>query len=99
VSTRGNSHPKTVDTAAVTKAFNESEEGRVFAAIRARGLEKWKQNALYQDDDMLTAVGDDFAEMHVGSIFRIAIETQEALANRYARTAARGFYESVLIHG
>src|SRR5262249_52278852 len=75
--------PRAVDIAAVTKAFSESEEGRVFLAIRARYLEKRKQSALYQDDDMLTAVEDDFAEMHVGSIFKIATEAQAALASRY----------------
>jgi AbiV family abortive infection protein len=91
--------PNTVDAAAVIKAFSESEEGLAFAAIRVGDLEKRKQNALYQDDDMLTAVEDDFAKVNVGSLFRIASEAQEALANRYALDAGRAFYESVLKHG
>jgi hypothetical protein len=42
--------------------FNESDEGRLFRVIRARALDRRKQNALYQDDDMLIAVEEDFAE-------------------------------------
>jgi len=76
---------------AVTKEFNESEEGRVFFAIRNRDLDKRKQNALYQDDDLLTAV--DFAEKHVGAIFRIASEAQQASTNRIAHAGGRAFYE------
>src|SRR6516162_2927756 len=38
-------NPRAVDIAAVTKAFSESEEGRVFLAIRAKDLEKRKQSA------------------------------------------------------
>jgi len=85
----------TVDIPAITKEFNESEEGRVFVAIRNRDLEKRKQNALYQDDDLLTAVENDFAEKHVGAIFRIAIEAQQASTNRIAHAGGRAFYELV----
>ncbi len=83
----------TLDIAALTKEFNESEEGRVFVAIRNSDLDKRKQNALYQDDDLLTAVEDDFAEKHVGSIFKIAIDAQAASTNPTAQFTGRAFYE------
>jgi AbiV family abortive infection protein len=87
--------------AAAVKAFHESEEGRLFLEIRAKGLEKRKQKAMYQDDDMLTAVEDDFAEMHVNSIFRIVHEVAEAVAvsNPYTRSSARVFYEVLFLQG
>jgi AbiV family abortive infection protein len=84
---------------ALTNAFNESEEGRFFQLIRESDLEKRKQNALYQDDDLLVAIEEDFAEMHVGAIFKIAGDAQAALANRAARAGARAFYETTLIGG
>jgi AbiV family abortive infection protein len=85
-----------LDIAAETDAFNQSEEGRVFTAIRSSILDKRKQNALYQDDDVLTAVEDDFAEQHVGAIFKIAIEAKEASTNRIAQAGGRAFYECFL---
>jgi len=83
----------TVDFSAVTREFNDSEEGRVFMAIQNRDLDRRKQNALYQDDDLLTAVEDDFAEKHVGAIFNIALEAQKAAINRIAQIGGRAFYE------
>ena len=82
----------TLDTAALTREFNESDEGRAFAAIRNRDLDKRKQNALYQDDDLLTAVEDDFAETHVRAVFRIADEAQQASSDEIAHRAAREIY-------
>jgi AbiV family abortive infection protein len=85
----------TLDIPAITNEFNESEEGRVFVAIRNSDLDKRKQSALYQDDDLLTAIEDDFAEKHVGAIFKIAIEAQEASTNRIAHVGGRAVYEQL----
>jgi AbiV family abortive infection protein len=86
----------TLDVDAVTKDFNESDEGYLFRLIRESALDRRKQNALYQDDDALTAVEDNFAEMQVGGIFRIATEAQEALASQATHAPARAFYEIIL---
>lgn len=79
-------------TAALTKEFNESDESQAVMAIRGRALEKRKQGAMYQDDDILTAVEDDFAETHVDSIFRIVTAAQQACTNEIAHRAGRTFY-------
>jgi AbiV family abortive infection protein len=83
----------TLDIPAIAKEFNESEEGRVFVAIRNREMDKKKQNALYQDDDVLTAVENGFAEHHVGSLFKIALEAQEASTNPMAHRGGRAMYD------
>jgi hypothetical protein len=62
----------------MTANFNDSEEGQLFLLIKNKHLEKRKQNALYQDDEWVTSVEDDFAEQHVNSIFKIA-DDREAL--------------------
>ena len=83
----------------MTKEFNESNEGRLFGAIRGHELDKRKQQALYQDDDLLTAVEDEFAETHVGAVFEIASEAHVVLADHTIRKAGRAFYETTLVGG
>jgi hypothetical protein len=65
--------------------------------IRNGHLDRRKQNALYQDDDMITAVEDAFAEMQVGGMLKIASAAQEALASPFNRAAARAFYEATVL--
>jgi hypothetical protein len=88
---------QTLDLAGVTEAFNESDEGRLLALIRNNTLYKRKQNALYQDDDLITAIEEDFAEIHVSGIFRIASDAQAALVDHVVRGNARAFHETTLI--
>jgi hypothetical protein len=85
-----------VDIDAVTKEFNESFEGRLFRAVRDSALDKRKQGALYQDDDVLTAVEVDFAEPQVEGVLKIASDAQVALARRALNLPARKFYEITL---
>ncbi|MBR0732411.1 AbiV family abortive infection protein [Bradyrhizobium japonicum] len=87
----------TLDTDALTKAFNDSEEGELLVLIREGHLDRRKQNALYQDDDLITAVEEEFAALHVGGILHIASHAQEALASPFNRLAARGFYEATVL--
>ncbi|MGY3124998.1 AbiV family abortive infection protein [Bradyrhizobium sp. S3.14.4] len=89
---------KAIDFDAVTKAFNESDEGHLLALIRDNDLERRKQGALYQDDDVVTAVEDEYAELHVWGILKIANDAQQALASHGALVVGRAFYES-RIHG
>jgi AbiV family abortive infection protein len=84
---------KTLDVDAVTKTFNESDEGHLFALIRDNNLERRKQGALYQDNDLLTSIEEEYAELHVGGVLKIASDAQQALANHAARAVARAFYE------
>jgi AbiV family abortive infection protein len=86
---------QTVNLTALTVEFNESDEGRLFALIRNNALDKRKQNALYQDDDLLTAIEEEFAEKHVNGIFKIASDAQAALADHVVRDNARTFYETI----
>jgi AbiV family abortive infection protein len=80
---------------AVTRMFNESGEGRLLAAIRDKHLDGRKQAAIYQDD-WLIAVADDFAEEHVGAIFKIAEEARDVINDSEVRRAGRAFYEVTL---
>jgi hypothetical protein len=82
----------------VTKMFNGSNEGRLFKVIRGHALEERKQAALYQDD-WLTSVADDFAAEHVNSIFKIAHEARDAIADQFIRRVGRAFYEITLAGG
>jgi AbiV family abortive infection protein len=84
---------KTLDVDTVTKTFNDSDEGHLFALIRDNNLERRKQGALYQDDDLLTAVEDEYAELHVGGILKIASDATQAIGNDVTRAVARAFYE------
>src|SRR5262245_17333362 len=88
---------KTLDTEALTEAFNDSEEGQLLVLIREGHLDRKKQSALYQDDDLITAVEDVFAEMHVGGMLKLASDAQEALASPFNRVAARAFYEGTML--
>jgi len=88
---------KTLDTQALTDVFNESDEGQLLLLIREGHLDRRKQNALYQDDDQITAVEDRFAELQIGGILKIGSDAQEALANPFNRSAARGFYEATVL--
>jgi AbiV family abortive infection protein len=88
---------KTIDFDAVTKAFNDSDEGQILALIREGHLDRRKQNALYLDDDLITAVEERFAEMHVGGMLKLASDAQEALASPFNRTAGRAFYEAAVL--
>ena len=88
---------KTIDFNAVTKAFNDSDEGQILALIREGHLDRRKQNALYLDDDLITAVEERFAEMHVGGMLKLASDAQEALASPFNRTAGRAFYEAAVL--
>ena len=88
---------QTIDFEAVTKAFNDSNEGQLLVLIREGHLDRRKQNALYQDDDMLTAVEDRFAELQLGGILKIAGDAQAALASPFNRAAARSFYEATVL--
>ncbi|MCA1390782.1 AbiV family abortive infection protein [Bradyrhizobium sp. IC3123] len=88
---------KTLDTEALTESFNESNEGQLLALIRDGHLDRRKQNALYQDDDMMTAVDEGFAEMQIGGILEIANDAQAALASPFNRMAARSFYEATVL--
>jgi hypothetical protein len=87
---------KTLDTDALTDAFNSSNEGQLLVLIREGHLDRRKQESLYQDD-LITAVEDEFAELHVGGIFDIARHAQEALASPFNRAAARAFYEATVL--
>ncbi|TQF30905.1 AbiV family abortive infection protein [Bradyrhizobium sp. UNPA324] len=87
---------KMLDTNALTEAFNDSDEGRLLVLIREGHLDRRKQESLYQDD-LITAVEDEFAELHVGGIFDIARHAQEALASPFNRAAARAFYEATVL--
>jgi AbiV family abortive infection protein len=84
-----------VDVDALTKEFNESDAGQLFARIRDSQLEKRKQGALYQDD-VLIAVEADYAEMHVKSIFQIVNDARNVLTDKVAQAPARAFYETTL---
>ncbi|MET4171862.1 AbiV family abortive infection protein [Bradyrhizobium sp. LA6.1] len=88
---------RTLDTDSLTGAFNDSDEGHLLVVIRNGHLDRRKQNALYQDDDMITAVEDEFAEMQVDGILKIASAAQEALASPFNRVAARAFYEATVL--
>ncbi|KRR14543.1 AbiV family abortive infection protein [Bradyrhizobium valentinum] len=88
---------KTIDFDAVTKTFNDSDEGQLLVLIREGHLDRRKQNALYQDDDQITAVEDEFAEMQLGGILKIASDAQAALASPFNRAAGRAFYESTVL--
>lgn len=88
---------KTIDMEAVTKAFNDSTEGQLLVLIREGHLDRRKQNALYQDDDQITAVEDEFAEMQLGGLLKIASDAQAALASPFNRAAGRAFYESTVL--
>ena len=82
----------TLDTAALTDEFNASDAGQAFAAIRNRDLDRRKQNALYQDDGLLTAVEDDFAAAHVESLFTILGAVHQASTDIVAHKAGRELY-------
>ena len=82
----------------LTQMFSESVEGRLFFAIQDRELDKRKQNSLYQDD-WLTSVADDSAEEHVNSIFKIAFDARDAIADQFIRRVGRAFYEITLAGG
>jgi AbiV family abortive infection protein len=88
---------QTIDFDAVTKAFNESDEGQILALIREGHLVRRKQNALYIDDDMIAAVEERFAEMHVGGMLQLASDAQEALVSPFNRSAGRAFYEAAVL--
>lgn len=76
----------------LTRKFNESEEGKLFLLIRQRELDRRKQNALYQDD-LLTAVADDFAEVHVNAIFKIADDARDSITDDFIRRNSRAFLD------
>jgi AbiV family abortive infection protein len=80
---------------AVTREFNESAEGRLFAAIRSQQFDWQKQAAIYQED-WLVAVADDFAEEHIASIFQIADDARDVIDDGQIRRAGRAFYEDRL---
>jgi hypothetical protein len=84
---------KTLDVDALTNDFNDSDEGQLLLLIRNGQLERRKQEALYQDD-VLTAIEDEFAALHVGGILKIARDAQEVLAVRFIWGAGRAFYEA-----
>jgi AbiV family abortive infection protein len=77
----------------LTQMFNESDEGRLFMLIQRQELDRRKQAALYQDD-WLTSVADDFAAEHVNSIFKIASEARDAIADQFIRRVGRAFHET-----
>jgi hypothetical protein len=81
---------------AVTRMFNESDEGRLFAAIRDKQLDFRKQAAIYQDD-WLIAVADDFAEEHVAAIFKIADDARDVINDGQIRRSGRAFYVDALV--
>jgi AbiV family abortive infection protein len=80
----------------LTRIFNESDVGRLFHLIQDGRLDKRKQNALYQDD-LLTAVEDDFAEVHTYAVFKIAIDALDAMADKFTRRVGRAFYETLVL--
>jgi AbiV family abortive infection protein len=82
----------------VTRMFNESDEGKLFAAIRDKQFDWRKQAAIYQDD-WLIAAADDFAEAHVASILEIAGESRDVINDSEIRRAGRAFYEDTLEGG
>ena len=88
---------RTIDFDAVTKAFNDSEEGQLLVLIREGHLDRKKQSALYHDDDLITAVEERFAELQIGGVLEMASDAQEALASPFNRDAARAFYESTVL--
>ena len=75
---------RTIDFDAVTKAFNDSEEGQLIVLIREGHLDRKKQSAL-------------FAELQIGGVLEMASDAQEALASPFNRDAARAFYESTVL--
>jgi AbiV family abortive infection protein len=85
-----------LDFNGLTKVFNESAEGQLFQVIQNGELDKRKQNALYQDD-WITSVEDDFAELHVNSIIKIAGAAWDALDDSFTRRVGRAFYEITLV--
>jgi AbiV family abortive infection protein len=88
---------KTLDTGLLTNVFNDSDEGQILALIREGHLDRRKQNALYLDDDQITAVEDQFAELQIDGILKIAGDAQEALASPFSRLAGRSFYEATVL--
>ena len=76
----------------MTRMFNESDVGRLFFLIREHALDRRKQNALYKDD-WPTVVAEDFAGVHVDSVFKIA---GEACAAGGAIARFRKFAEKIV---
>jgi hypothetical protein len=69
----------------------------LLAMIREGYLDRKKQNALYQDDDQITAVEEGFAQLHFGALLEVAGNAQAALAIPFNRGVGRAFYDAIVL--